>query len=225
MLPEFVPDLALLETLLSPGEKMRAARFIREEDRTRFIVAHGVLRQMLGRYVSRDPAELLFEATEYGKPALVVPAGLPSVSFNMAHSGEVILYAIARGRRVGVDVEAVCSDLDFMELAESQFAAEEVDALRAAGPDERTAAFYRCWTLKEAYVKARGEGLGFPLKQFAVTCGSGETPAVSWASDDPQVTERWSVFGLAPAPGYTGALVVEGRSMRLLERSWRFGML
>jgi 4'-phosphopantetheinyl transferase len=218
MLTEFGPDLASLESLLSPAEKLRAARFIRQEDRDRFIVAHGVLRQILGRYLSLDPVGLVFETGEFGKPAIVVPAGLPALSFNMAHSGDAILYVIANGRRVGVDVEAVRSDRDFMALAESQFAAEEVDTLRAAGPDERTAAFYRCWTLKEAYVKARGEGLGFSLKQFAVTFGA--SPAVRWASDDPQVAERWSVFGLSLASGYAGALIVEGRPMRLVSRQW-----
>ena len=210
---------------VSPAEKLRAARFIRQEDRDRFIVAHGVLRQILGRYLSLDPAGLVFETGEFGKPAVVVPAGWPALSFNMAHSGDAILYAIANGRRVGVDVEAVRSDRDFMALAESQFAAEEVDALRAAGPDERTAAFYRCWTLKEAYVKARGEGLGFPLKQFAVAFGIGESPAMRWAADDPQVTDRWSVFGLSLASGYAGALIVEGRPMQLVSRAWREGMV
>jgi 4'-phosphopantetheinyl transferase len=211
-----------MEGLLSREEKRVAARFLRSVDRDRYVVAHGILRQLLGRYLSREPVGLVFETSEFGKPMLVFGAESPLVSFNIAHSGDVILYAIASGRRVGVDVEAVRSDRDWMELAESQFSAQELEALQALDPVERAAAFYRCWTLKEAYVKARGEGLGFPLKQFSVTIGNREmAPAVQWASDDPQASERWSVFELSPAPGYAGALIVEGRPMRLIACPWR----
>ncbi len=209
-----------LERILSSDEKQIAARFLRAVDRERYVVAHGILRQLLGQYLGVGPAELVFEAGEFGKPALVLGAELPSVSFNMAHSGDVILYAVTNRRRVGIDVEAVRSGRDLMELAVSQFSGDEVEALRVLEPTERVAAFYRCWTLKEAYLKARGEGLGFPLKQFSVTFGNQESMGVRWASDDPQVAERWSVFGLAPMTGYAGALVVEGRPMRLVLRSW-----
>lgn len=210
-----------LERTLSNDEKQVAARFLRAADRERYTVAHGILRQLLGRYVGAEPAELIFETGECGKPALALRRVKRLVSFNMAHSGDLILYAVANGSRVGVDVEVVRMDRDLMELAESQFAPAEVEALRSLEPLERAAAFYRCWTLKEAYVKARGEGLGFPLKEFAVTFGSRESPGVRWASDDPQVAERWSVFGLSPAPGYAGALMVEGRPVQLSSRVWR----
>jgi len=218
---ESTAAIPVLAELLSSVEKQVAERFLRVADRERYVVAHGILRQLLGRYVGVEPAELVFEAGKFGKPALVLGAELPPVSFNMAHSGDVILYAVAGGRRVGIDVEAVRMDRDLMELAESQFARDEIEALRVLEPIERAAAFYRCWTLKEAYVKARGEGLGFSLKEFSVTFGNREEPGVRWVSDDPQVAERWSVFGLSPAPGYAAALVVEGRPMRMLKRLWR----
>jgi 4'-phosphopantetheinyl transferase len=157
---------------------------------------------------------------DFGKPELAPRPEQPPISFNMAHSGNVILYALADGSRVGVDVEAIRTDLDVMELAQAQFSPQEVDHLRAISPSEVAEAFYHCWTRKEAYVKARGEGLGFPLKQFSVSFGSNEPFAVQWASDDPLVSERWSMFGVSPAPGYAGAIIVEGRPVRLVSRHW-----
>lgn len=217
---ESLPQLPEFERLLSLTERQKAARFLRPGDRERYVVAHGVLRQLLAQYLLIAPAEIVFEAGEFGKPAVVWRTGFPRIAFNMAHSGDVILYAITAGRCVGVDVEAVRLDRDLMEIAESQFASDEIETFRAAEPAERAAAFYRCWTLKEAYLKARGEGLGFPLRQFSVSFESLETPTLRWASDDPNVAERWSVFGLSPAHGYVGALIVEGRPMRLLSRCW-----
>ena len=218
---ESMATIPALEQLLSSDERCIAGRFLRLVDRNRYIVAHGILRQLLGRYLACEPAGLAFETGEFGKPTVVLRTERPAVSFNMAHSGDVILYAVANGCRVGVDVEAIRVDRDLMELAESQFSRDEVAALQAIESVERAAAFYRCWTLKEAYVKARGEGLGFPLKQFSVTIGSQESPAIRWVSDDPLAAERWSVFGFSPAPGYAGALMAEGRSMRRIERRWR----
>jgi 4'-phosphopantetheinyl transferase len=122
------------------------------------------------------------------------------------------------GRQIGVDVEAIRTDLDIAAVAQSHFSSREVDVLMAMTPPERTAAFFRCWTRKEAYVKARGEGLGFPLGQFAVAFGPDESPGVRWVADDPEASEHWAMFDLAPASGYAGALVVDRPPVRLLAR-------
>ncbi len=211
-----VAALASWEALLSSEEKRAAGRFLRVVDRERYIAAHGRLRQLLGRYLACDPAELVFALGKYGKPELVLRKAQREVSFNLAHSGEVILFGITSGSKVGVDVELVRSDLDVMSLAQSQFSREEIDALEATQPTERVEAFYRCWTLKEAYVKARGEGLALPLKQFSVAFGSEQPPVVSWAADDALALGRWSAFSFEPVSGYAGAVMVEGRPVRLV---------
>ncbi len=221
-LPDVLPGLPAMEPLLAIEEARKAGRFVRSEDRSRYIAAHGILRQMLGRYLSAAPADLRFVSNDCGKPALDQPGGMPPLSFNMAHSGEVLLYVVASDHRVGVDVEAIRTDLEVMELARNQFAPQETKTLQAITRPERTEAFFRCWTRKEAYVKARGEGLGVPLKQFAVSFKQGDPPGVQWAADDPAASERWSMFDLVPAPGYAGAVVVEGRPVTLVTRRWEY---
>lgn len=219
-LSQIGPEIAELSDFLNPDEKQKAARFFRNGDQRRFIVAHGVLRQLLGGYLSAAPEALNFTVNDFGKPALVRKPGDHLLSFNLAHSGDVILYGVANGQQVGVDVEAIRDDLRVMELAEGQFSAHELAVLQATPPDERVTAFFRCWTRKEAYLKARGEGLGFPLNQFSVTFGPNEAPAVHWASDDPLVTERWSMFDLVPAPGYAGAVVMGAKRARIVSCHW-----
>lgn len=220
LLSEMSPCLRSMERLLSVEEERKAARFLRPDDRSRYCAAHVMLRLLLGQYLTLPPAELAFVENAFGKPALARRAGQPPISFNLAHSGDVLVCAMAIDRRVGVDVEALRDEVDIEELAESQFSRQEADELRGVHPAERKAAFFRCWTRKEAYVKARGEGLSFPLKEFAVSFASNKPPRVQWAADDPSASAHWSVFDLAPAPGYAGAVVVEGRPVRLISRPW-----
>ncbi|MBK9992033.1 MAG: 4'-phosphopantetheinyl transferase superfamily protein [Verrucomicrobia bacterium] len=218
--PEFEPLLSSYERVLSPAEKLKASRFLKRADRDRYIVAHGILRELLGKYLLREPSGLAFETGKFGKPKLVLDSGLPLISFNLAHSGDVILYAVANEGQVGIDVEAVRTDLNVLELAQAHFSSDEIEELRAVSPTESVSAFFRYWTLKEAYLKARGDGLGFPLKDFSMTVNSNKLPSIRWAADDPLVAERWSVFGLSPAPGYAGAVICEGKVAKLVSRHW-----
>ncbi len=211
---------ATFAALLTADEKQRAASFFREEDRSRFIVAHGLLRQLLGQYLSVKPEELRFRVNAFGKPALIQTSEEQPLSFNLAHSGDVILYAVTRCRKVGIDVEQIQPDLDVMELAQSQFAEQEVRCLQAFGPNERRDVFFRIWTCKEAYIKARGQGLSLPLQGFAVTLGRNEPTQIGWSEDDPDVSKNWSVFHLDTLPGYAAAVVVEGRPVQLVSRRW-----
>ena len=217
LLSEIIQEVS---SLLSVEEKQRAGRFSRPDDRSRYIAAHGILRELVGRYLSIAPEVLGFAQNVFGKPRLALRPDQTKLSFNLAHSGEAMLFALASDHRVGVDVEQFRTDFDVMELAQSQFSSEEIRKLQAYDPTERTNAFFRCWTRKEAYVKARGEGLSIPLNQFTVNFGPDELPGVSWAADDPLAAARWSMFDLAPAPGYAGAIVIEHPSMHLLSRRW-----
>lgn len=220
LVSETLPRLSSLENTLSPNEKSKAARFVQPDDRRRFIAAHGILRLLLGRYLSVAPAALAFVNNPFGKPALVRQDGESPLSFNLTHSGDVVAFVIAAGRNVGVDVETIRNDWNLMELARAQFSDHEIGALQSLGSAEQAAAFFRCWTRKEAYIKARGEGLGFPLKQFSVAFGENDAPAVLWVADEPTAPGHWSMFDLAPAPGYAGAVAVEGRPVRLVTRQW-----
>jgi 4'-phosphopantetheinyl transferase len=192
--------------ILNEEERARAARFHFERDRHRFIAGRAALRKVLATYLDRAPADLVFTVGPHGKPALE-NLGL---EFNLSHSSGCGLLAVTRGRRVGVDVERVRADFAGEDIARRFFAPAEVEALAGSAPDQYVTGFFRCWTRKEAYVKARGDGLSLALDRFEVPLDQGATRALASCLDDPSECVRWSLREIVPAPGYLGALVVEG---------------
>ena len=211
---------ALWDTL-AEDERGRAGRFYFRIDREYFVTARGALRDILGRYLDAPPARLRFSYTEYGKPALEGGAGLGALQFNVSHSHRVALYAVTRSRAVGVDVELVCERNALPDVAERFFSAREVAMLRALPAAARTAAFFNCWTRKEAYIKAIGEGLSHPLHGFTVSLAPGSPAALLATEADPAEASRWSLAELSPGPRYAGALAVEGGPPSL--RLWQWG--
>jgi 4'-phosphopantetheinyl transferase len=195
--------LEQLEATLDQDERARARRFIVEHGARRFTAARGFLRDVLARYTGRHPASLHFEYGERGKPVL---AGGPH--FNLSHSGEVALLAVTGVAPVGVDVEQVNRLPDFEHIAERFFARGERDALRQAAPDDYADAWYRCWTRKEAYIKATGDGLHFPLDRFEVTLLPGEPPAIRTLDGSARAASAWTVHHLEPGPGAVGAVAL-----------------
>jgi 4'-phosphopantetheinyl transferase len=213
-------DVRRLARTLSPDEEERARRYRGERLRERFIVGRGILRMLLSRYVGRPPGRLRFAYGARGKPALA-PAEGSDLRFNVSHSDGLALYAFARGREVGVDVERLRELPRAERIAERFFSTEETAALKAEPAERRVEAFFTCWTRKEAYIKARGDGLAHPLDQFAVSLVPGE-PARLWVAGDGDAREiaRWSLDALPLAPGYVAALAARGRGWRLTTRSW-----
>jgi len=207
---------------LAPDEHERAARYRFERDRVRDIVARGTLRVILGRYLDLDAAGLRFVYGPQGKPALAPEHGADedTLSFNLSHAGDVALYAVTRGRRVGVDVEQVVPDVAGSTVPEHTFSPHEVAVLRALPLDEQTAAFFRCWTRKEAYVKALGAGFSLDLTSFDVSLAPGDPPALLATRPDPTEAAHWSLHDVDAGPGYVAALVVEGHDIRLTYHDW-----
>jgi 4'-phosphopantetheinyl transferase len=209
-----------LEQTLSPEERERAGRFYFEKDRGAFIVARGLLRRILSRYLGIEPGQLRFRCGSHGKPALPRDLNSADLRFNLSHSHGVALYAIARGREVGVDLEQIRPEPVHEPIAERFFSAPEVAALRALPPALQPEGFFNCWTRKEAYIKARGEGLTVSLSQFQVSLAPGEPAALVSVNDDPAEASRWALQELAPGPGYAAALAVEGAGWRLCCWDW-----
>ena len=205
---------------LSADEQARSGRFYFERDREHFIVARGVLRAILGGYLNRMPACLSFSYSSHGKPALAGESDGDAIRFNMSHSRGVALYAVARGREVGIDLERIRFDLAVAEIAGQFFSPQEVAMLRELPTEAQSQAFFRCWTRKEAYVKARGEGLSLPLDEFDVSLAPGEPAAVLGTQRDPSEASRWSLQELTPAPGFVAALAVAGHGWRLACWQW-----
>ncbi len=210
--------------VLSQDEIERAARFHFERDARRYTVAHGALRSILGRYAGLPAEALAFTITPYGKPYLRPDAcsALPDLNFNLSHSGEFALVGVCRFGRLGVDIELERPDFANGEIAERFFSHGEVRDLNTLPPDQRVPAFFRCWTRKEAFVKARGEGLSLPLNGFDVSLLPGQPPALLRVADEVDRVGRWSLHA-APLPStmpYQAAAAVEGTVSEL--RLFRF---
>jgi 4'-phosphopantetheinyl transferase len=157
-----------LAPLLSPDERARAERFKFQSDRQRFISARGVLRLILGRYLNLDPASLRFAYNPNGKPALTPDCGGDVLEFNMSHAHGLMLCAVTCRRAIGVDLEWIRPDVVDAPMAAYCLSARELAAFDALPDNQRPAAFFTAWTCKEAYLKARGEGLGFGLQRVEV---------------------------------------------------------
>ncbi len=209
-----------LSEVLAPDERQRSGRFHFRKDHDQFIVGRAVLRQILSGYLKTLPERIRFSYGQYGKPALVEERDYDSLSFNVSHSHGVALYAVARARRIGLDVELLREDIATPTIAARFFSSKEVAALRALPSDQQTVAFFNCWTRKEAYIKARGEGLSYPLQWFTVSLAPGESASFLSTDGDSHETSGWSLVELSPGAGYVAALAVEGSAPRL--RCWQW---
>lgn len=213
-------ELDSLRQTLTPDEQKRADRFRFENHRDRFIVGRGVLRAILGRYLNRPPNQLFFEYTPYGKPILASETEI--LSFNLSHSHRLALYAVTQGREIGVDVEFIRNNINLLGIAKRFFSAQEYSQLRALPESFQLQTFFDCWTRKEAFVKAKGEGLLLALHQFDVSIAPGKPAALLCTKWDPDEASLWSLRSLNPAPGYAAALAVADRHWIL--RNWDFDL-
>ena len=212
--------LAPLYDLLAPDERVRAGRFRFDQDRRRYTVARGVLRSLLARYLDVEPAAVEFRYGAHGKPSLAEAGGGRDLRFNLSHSHGWALHAFAIGREVGVDVERVRPDTDIMGVARHSFSPAEAEALSSLPPGQRREAFFDCWTRKEAFIKAHGEGIALGLSRFDVTLRPGEPAALLRFEGDPAEVSRWSMCALDAGEGYKAALAVEGEGWDL--KCWEY---
>jgi 4'-phosphopantetheinyl transferase len=205
-------------SLLSPEEQQRAARFRFDLHRARFVRAHAITRLILASYTGIPPHQLQIEVNRFGKPFLA-----NAVRFNLSHSGGLMLLGVTAGLEIGVDVEIHAEDLDWRQIAANYFSPREIAIIEGPTQDgARQAEFYRLWTLKEAYLKASGQGLAGKLDQVEVQLGpEGELTFLSLPGGENE-KHRWQVFVFKPASGASGAVVVEKSqtAIRLLPYYW-----
>lgn len=210
---------------LSPDEQQRAQRFYFERHRRHFTVGRGILREILSRYLAVEPQRLVFSYGLKGKPSLA-PECLKASSkaselrFNLSHSGGLALYAFIYGRDIGVDVEQLRQLDDAENIARRFFSASEVQVFCSLPAQVRIEGFFNCWTRKEAYIKATGDGLSTPLDRFAVTLRPGEAARFVHIDGKPVDAARWFLRELHPASGYVAAVCVEGQGGQLTCWSW-----
>lgn len=193
---------------LSPDEHDRARLFHRDLHRQRYILGRGALRAILARYLAAQPDAVAFSYGAHGKPELAGQAAA-ELAFNVAHSGDVCLVAVGAEGRVGVDVEAVDRRVEIHALARRFFSAAEADALAELPASLQREAFFACWTRKEAFIKAVGEGLSMPLDRFRVSLAPGEPPRLLHVENDPGAPAGWTLLAFDAQPGFPAAAAID----------------
>ena len=205
---------------LSADERRRASRFRLARDRDRFIGARGLLREILALYLDASPGRLSFGYSAHGKPFLK-GEGHSTLRFNVSHSFDAMLLAIAHMREVGVDVEGVRnSGVALEEIVETVLSEPEKQALAGLGGEDKRTTFLRFWTRKEAYIKADGRGVSLPLERIDVSAPEGRIAVLEEATGEWRTCPRWELRTLAPVPGYVAALAAEGQGWRLALWQW-----
>lgn len=209
-----VPDSEKAEAkmLLSEEERRRADQFIFERDRNRYTVARAWLRKLLGERLETNPESVEFCYGDYGKPALANQTTSEPLHFNVSHSDDVAVYAFSHGHKIGVDVEAVTEMSDRDEVAANSFSNYEIETFQKLDDSDKSLGFFNCWTRKEAFVKALGDGLRFPLNSFDVTLSPDEPAEILRIGEQSGRDCGWELFSFAPLPGFVGAVAVQSQT-------------
>jgi 4'-phosphopantetheinyl transferase len=200
-------NAATFDRFLVSAEQDRARRFLFDHLRQSYTVTRGVLRCLLGRYLQTDPAKVAIEYTRNGKPCL---SSDESLEFNLSHSGQLAVFSFTRGCELGIDVEEIRAVPEMNEIASSHFSPEEGIELGTLADADREPGFFRCWTRKEAYLKATGDGLSAPLKDFRVTLLPGVPCRFVHISHSADIAREWTLQNVDVPSGYASALAYRG---------------
>jgi 4'-phosphopantetheinyl transferase len=207
-----------LAATLSADERQRAARFKFDLHRHRFITGRGVLRALLASYLESDPGRIGFTYGPFGKPALADDQH--RVRFNVSHAGPLVLIGITRMGEIGVDLERRTGGVDYLSIAQHYFSRTEIADLETLPADQQQDGFLNCWTRKEAFIKARGEGISLPLDRFAVSLRPDAAPAILWSSDGMADVGRWDIRAVDVDANHVAALAVERPCGAAILRDW-----
>lgn len=199
--------------VLSSRERTCAYRFVYEKDRNRFVLAHGLVRHMLARYLDTSAESISFDAGPAGKPKL--KGHSHRISFNLSHSSARAVVAVSDGRDVGVDVEQERRDVDVLAISRTSFFRSEFEAICSAPPAQRYSVFFRYWVAKEAVLKGEGFGLGVPLDQFEVLFTGDNDSALVRSFDKARLRADWTVRMLSLGQGWPVAVSALGQEWRL----------
>jgi 4'-phosphopantetheinyl transferase len=206
-------ELARLRSFLNDGELQRGNRLLEKRLRDRFFAGRGMLRELLGGYLGEKPGDVRLSEGEFGKPHLADQEA-DALRFNLSHAGDYLLVAVAAGCEVGCDLEEVREDLPFQSMAQRYFSPQERDQLFSLPAEQQLAAFYRCWTRKEAYLKGTGTGFSHPSTEFDVSLLPHQAPALLCHRGNPGEPAKWEMRDIQAPPGYCAALALELKSPR-----------
>lgn len=213
-------DESRLRQWLSPEESAQADRFHFARDQRRFVIRRAVLRQILAACLGINPLSVQFELGAHGKPAIADQPSVGRLRFSCSHSGDWALIALARDLELGVDLEEYRPMTDAEDVAKKYFSAVEISELASLPSALKTVGFFNCWTRKEAFIKALGMGLYYPLDRFAVSLSPKKPAALLTVADDPDALQKWNLISFAAVPNYSAALVFAGKSAALKLFTW-----
>jgi 4'-phosphopantetheinyl transferase len=210
--------------ILSDEEHKKAERFFFDQDKRRYIVCHGVLRTIIGKYhLGIEPGRLEFWYGPRGKPFLADKFSDGTLQFNQSYSKGLALYAFTKGREIGIDLEYIRFLPNARQIVAGSFSKLEQAAFNALPEREKKEAFFNCWTRKEAFIKAIGEGLYYPLDQFDVSLSPGEYPRLLRVAGMPGEASLWSLKSFTPAIEYKAALAIKCKDYNIIY--WRFPVI
>ena len=218
------PPVQHFERIISIDERRKADRFVFERDKERFIVSRGILRTILGKhYLAVKPQYLVFSYGVHGKPYLSEALGYSTIRFNQAGSNGLALYAFSKNRDVGIDLEYMRDLADAQQIVNGSFSECEKEAYNALPEREKPEAFFKCWTRKEAFIKAVGKGLYFPLDQFDVSFSIDEPAKIISIKGNSDEASGWTLVDIKPQQGFSAALAFKGLSADI--KFWKFSQI
>jgi len=213
-LPQFLEMAEGCLNILSPEEQSRASKFFFEKDRLQFILTHWALRHILASILEVTPADLQFDQNPYGKPELHKPVTNGPIQFSLSHSGDVAIVTVSRGIEVGVDVEQINVEFNHEDITRQYFTSRESGYLQSISAGDRREIFYRIWTGKEAFIKAKGLGLSFPLDSFSMIPKLQDSRYLLEIESQPNEAKQWSITSFQPFPGYTAAVAAKAENVK-----------
>jgi 4'-phosphopantetheinyl transferase len=202
-------EVERLQALLSADENNRARQFAFNHLRHSFIFTRAALRILLGSYLQVRPERIQFEYGPRGKPTLLGPKRL---HFSVSHSGKFALIGLILDCNIGVDIEEIRHLRDLDEIASRYFSQQEFRELKELSPADRQHSFFLCWTRKEAYIKATGDGLSLPLDSFRVSLRPDDPAAILHVAHDTHAARSWTLHNVNPIDGYAGAVAYRGET-------------
>lgn len=200
--------------LIAPSEQIRSQRLRVSAKRLEFVLTRAALRRVLGAYLGAEPRDIGFVIAEHGKPGLA-PIHGSNITFNISHSHGLALLAVTRDYPLGVDVEKSRFVIDYPRIARRFFSVRETQTLEALPPGAQQAAFFRCWSRKEAVIKGHGRGIALGLGNFDVTLAPGDPPKLEATRWDPPEAARWALHEINPNDGFAAALAVRAPNATL----------
>lgn len=201
----------LFSDILSDDEKRRADRLRSEKDKRRFVVSRGLLRENLGSYLGAEPSDINFDYNKYGKPNIKPKYNSGNIKFNVSHSANLAIYAISKNREIGVDLEYIREVRTADKIIKRFFTKQETDFYHSQPEGKRNLAFFTLWTRKEAYSKARGMGIGLPLREFDLNL----VPNSGKNNSEIKPRSQWSLIDIEINEDYLAALATQGENLEI----------